>query len=68
MKKLFIYLSIYSLGVLAISSCQDTGQEEFNTEISDKFKEDRVAYENKLKELTLFMGEVLKDPEARREL
>ncbi|MDO9550994.1 hypothetical protein [Rhodonellum sp.] len=30
--------------------------------------QDPVAYENKLKELTLFMGEVFKDPDARREL
>ncbi|MFN3801831.1 hypothetical protein [Belliella pelovolcani] len=30
--------------------------------------QDPVAYENKLKELTLFMGEVFKDADARREL
>ncbi|TVP52908.1 MAG: hypothetical protein EA341_02165 [Mongoliibacter sp.] len=55
--------------LIGFSSCQETGQEEFKAEIKEKLKEqDPIAYENKLKELTLFMGEVFKDPEARREL
>jgi hypothetical protein len=54
---------------LGFSSCQESGQDELKEGLETMLKDqDPVAYENKLKELTLFMGEVFKDPEARREL
>lgn len=63
------YLSILFLGLVAISSCQENGQEELKDGLETMLKDqDPVAYENKLKELTLFMGEVFKDPDAIREL
>ncbi|KEO74372.1 hypothetical protein [Anditalea andensis] len=63
------YLSILFFGLVAISSCEDAGQDEFTDQKKQKLSvQDREAYETKLKEFTLFMGEVFKDPEARREL
>lgn len=57
------------LGLIGISSCQEVGQETIEAVQEEKLKKlDPVGYENKLKELALFMGEVFKDPAARREL
>jgi hypothetical protein len=57
------------LGLIAISSCQEVGQETIQAVQKGKIENrDPFGYENKLKELSLFMGEVFKDPEARREL
>lgn len=54
---------------MGFSSCQESGQDELKEGLETMLKDqDPIAYENKLKELTLFMGEVFKDPEARREL
>ncbi len=70
MKKiLLIYLSILFLGLVGLSSCQENGQEEVSTQLSEILKgDDPVGYESKLKELSLFMGEVFKDSKARKEL
>lgn len=53
-----------------ISSCQDAGQDDFLVqELLEINKGKELSeYESKLKELSLFMGEVLKDYEARKEL
>lgn len=53
-----------------ISSCQDTGQEELTTQesLEDGKRKHLSDYEAKLRELTLFMGEVFQNPEARKEL
>lgn len=69
-KNLFIYLSILLLGVVVISSCQDAGQDDLLVqELLEINKGKELSeYESKLKELSLFMGEVLKDYEARKEL
>jgi hypothetical protein len=54
---------------MGISSCQEVGQETIEAVQEEKFEQlDPVGYESKLKELSLFMGEVFKDPAARREL
>jgi hypothetical protein len=70
MKKILsIYLSILFLGLVGLSSCQENGQEEVPTQLSEILKgDDPVGYESKLKELSLFMGEVFKDSKALKEL
>ena len=69
MHKVSIYLSILIAGLVGISSCQEVGQETIQAVQKGKIENrDPFGYENKLKELSLFMGEVFKDPEARREL
>ena len=55
---------------MAISSCQDAGQEDLLAQelLELNQKKELSEYESKLKELSLFMGEVFKDREARKEL
>ncbi|GGF32179.1 hypothetical protein GCM10011339_20460 [Echinicola rosea] len=62
------------LGTLTWTSCQENGQEEpLMTEheevgSTETNPMDHQAYEKQLEELSLYMGEVMKDPEARAEL
>ena len=55
---------------MAISSCQDAGQDDLLAQelLELNQKKELSEYESKLKELSLFMGEVFKDQEARKEL
>jgi|GEM_PF-1094580 hypothetical protein len=53
-KTLSIYLSILFLGLVGLSSCQENGQEEVPTQLSEILKgDDPVGYESKLKELSI---------------
>ena len=53
-KTLSIYLSILFLGLVGLSSCQENGQKEVPTQLSEILKEnDPVGYECKLKELSI---------------
>jgi hypothetical protein len=64
-----IYLSILLFLGLGFSSCQDQGQEINVTDLSIAAEvTDPDLYEQKLEQLSLYMGEVFKDREALREL
>jgi hypothetical protein len=69
MKNLSIYLSILLFVGLGISSCQEHGQEITDTDLTNTLEvSDPELYEQKLEQLSLYMGEVFKDREALREL
>jgi hypothetical protein len=54
---------------LGISSCQEHGQEITGTDLTNTLEvSDPELYEQKLEQLSLYMGEVFKDREALREL
>ncbi|MCR9081100.1 MAG: hypothetical protein NXH89_01665, partial [Cyclobacteriaceae bacterium] len=64
-----IYLSILLFVGLGISSCQEHGQEITGTDLTNTLEvSDPELYEQKLEQLSLYMGEVFKDREALREL
>ena len=64
-----IYLSILLFVGLGFSSCQDQGQEINVKDLSSTAEgTDPDLYEQKLEQLSLYMGEVFKDGEAMREL
>ncbi|HAS60170.1 MAG TPA: hypothetical protein DCS64_17165, partial [Algoriphagus sp.] len=66
---LSIYLSILLFVGLGISSCQEHGQDITGTDLTNTLEiSDPDLYEQKLKQLSLYMGEVFKDREALREL
>ena len=55
MKKIVsFYISILILGLVGLSSCQEDGQVEVPTQLSEILKEnDPIGYESKLKELSI---------------
>ncbi|WP_143959457.1 hypothetical protein [Litoribacter populi] len=64
-KKLLIFKLLVVLLFGGLASCQDNGQDDIGLdqlEVQDPF------YEEKLKELSLFFGEVFRNSEAREEL
>lgn len=63
-----IFLTLL-FGALGFSSCQDQGQEISELDVSNLIEvEDSKFYEKKLKELSIYMGEVFKDKNALKEL
>lgn len=57
--------------LISMTSCTETGQENINVELNNLESNSEVNsknYEEKLKELTIFFGEVMRDPEALEEL
>ncbi len=67
MKILSISLIILFIGFFL--SCQDSGQDDFFLEGDNDLKALELEdFELKLQQLSLFFGEVLRDPEARKEL
>lgn len=57
--------------LISMSSCTETGQDNENIKLITLESSSEIYsknYEEKLKELTIFFGEVLKDPEALEEL
>jgi hypothetical protein len=57
--------------LISITSCTETGQENINIELNKLESNSEINsknYEEKLKALTIFFGEVMRDPEALEEL
>ena len=65
----YILLSILIFLGLGISSCHEHGQESTGTDLATTLEiANPGLYEQKLEQLSLYMGEVFKDREALREL
>ncbi len=62
-----VYLLAVMLSTIVVTSCTDTSQDNFESE-KLSIKTNSKVYENKLTELTVFFGEVMKDRSALEEL
>lgn len=69
-RKSSLSLSLSLIILIGINSCQEAGQEQIDQAMMTQksTKKDFNHYEEKLMALSLIMGEVLKDQDARKEL